>query len=1001
MIRRLTYGIFTIMVALLTIGCSDTFGDLWGDDGGDMEGEPISFVTKLPTMRTAGTRATVDNDLLDSYVPVNREFNYNFAVTMKRANAETEWTGNYAVPKDTKNGVLSSTKPLYWQDNVNRYAFKAVAGTEQLQTEQSTKERWLNQDRLLGYGYEPLLGDDNQPIDNLTAYNYRTNREWYQNNRVWLDGIGLSTVEDYKRVPLFMQHQRSLITVILKAGDGVLRKDVLAETASKKLSVKIFSYDDANSDEPITINPLQGSATLHYDEEPEEDNVVARYDAIVYPHNYIEKAEDERICAINLSRQNFSFYAGNDKRYTDYKNLDDAAKEASEIYNDYNLKAGENLVLTVTLSRDSRKILITAYVQPWTDIVTSYVCNDFGIVGDPIFISNQQELEAFLNDKEKNASGNVAIVNTSFDLKNWNSNHTLNAILNLANNTITTDSRLFDRISGSGSIINGTLKLNSNVTGVNTLICNTNEGSVDRLTLGSTSDTQYAVVTRAAVAVDNSGQISNVTSALRVEGKVAVGDDITYIGGIAGVSRLGEAEGAMQPSITNCYVSAKVTIANGQDKTKFKGGGIVGGANGIVSNNNYEYGVTIGLIRDDYPIKNIMYTKLDGNDLKASANQWPTKTNNTPEGGSSLDNAMPEDDRFDGVIDCEEELKMLIISGSSYNEEGKKYRLSDSFTVLSQTWTLGKKSDDKGNHIWGNVLFLLDGNNKIITLDGTKVIEYREKSDGAVTAVEKTAPMLFCNIIGTVKDLQLNCAESLYGIPFYGTDGVTGDNKSEDICAPLAYSVIGGRVSNVKVHAVKRADNTYPKIVAAIPAGLAVWAYEGAVIENCVCDIDVEMKLAESFDNADKRQYAGGLVAQVAQATLKQCVYIPREAFTFSCNIARHQQNFCFGGIVGGTVIKTRSGVAPENPLAVFTDCSSNYSFNAQTNKYSHGAIIGYSTYVENNLSHSGINNTECQGNWWTLDNTGVGDKTSVGADEKLLGKRNAFTPAWPTLTDR
>ena len=171
--------------------------------------------------------------------------------------------------------------------------------------------------------------------------------------------------------------------MILKAGEGVDRKDVLASTAKEKISTRIYSYDDSKTEEEqrkLEITPLQGKATVDYDKIgnlPAETNVeVARYDAIVMPHNYFTNAEDEKICAINVANQKFSFYASNDSRYGKKEELSESGKK--EFEDAYNLQAGDNLVITATLSRDSRKILITAYVQPWTDVITSYVCDDFG-----------------------------------------------------------------------------------------------------------------------------------------------------------------------------------------------------------------------------------------------------------------------------------------------------------------------------------------------------------------------------------------------------------------------------------------------------------------------------------------------------------------------------------------------------------------------------------------------------------------------------------------------
>ena len=997
------------MAALLLLtatGCKDTLSNWLDGDAPDLQGEAVSFTSQLPGVAsTSTTRATTDKGFLTAYKAVNQ--NYSFNITMKKKDGETaESTGSYSATTSTQNGVLESdSSPLYWQDNVNKYGFQAVAGSEKLAEDQTTSEKWLLQDRLLGFGYEPLL-EEGAAVDKLDEYNYRTNKEWYAANKQWMSETKLVTDEEYKRVPLFLQHQRSLVTVIVKAGDGVKREDVLAATAAQKLETKIYSYTETTDGEATTVNtttvkPLLGKETVHYDKDVNgeaADAEVARYDAVVEPYNYVPAKADEdgpKICSVNLGSQHFSFYANNDSQYGDYKELaDDEARQGSEFYKAYNLKAGDNLVITVTLSRESRKILITAYIQPWTDYVTSYVCDDFGTSGNPIIISNKEELEEFLNDEKKNASGNVAILNTDgIDLskEDWNQDYKLNAIFNLGNHTLTLSNRLFSAISSSGSLINGTLKV-TKASDVKTLVCQTNEGTVDRLTLTIADDDNPAVVTRAAVAETNYGYISNVNSYIKVSGTSDGSTGTTYVGGIAAVSK--SATGAVLPAITGCYVNAKVSA----EPDNVKGGGIVGAANGTVSGNIFEYGVTLS----QNHMMNIVYDAADGSTLTAMDNEWPTMVANV-NGGT---NARAEADRYDQVVDCQEELHTLVEAESDYNADGRKYRLSDNFTVTSDYWTLGQKNDQTTNGFWGNVLFTLDGNSMAITLDGTKEIEYRETKNGTVTESYATAPMLFCNIVGTVKDLTLNCAESLYGIPTYG-DGESGNNTSQDICAPLAYSVIGGTVENVKVHGVQKADGSYPAVVAAIPAGMVVWANGDATIKNCVSDMDVVMKVAGNFSpSADNRLYAGGLVAQVAQATITQCQYVPRSGYAFTCWKGKNgteystsnnkEDKIAFGGIIGGTNTKksNTSGTPEETPSVTITDCSSWYDFDGNKVKYTEGAIIGRSIYVSGSTTVSGVNKQACAGNWW-LPVSGVGEG---GTDEKVIGKKNSVEPTKPTL---
>ena len=1014
--KILTYITFALCIIATLSGCSEKLSEWWNNDAPDMTGEEIVFTSQLPAVVKTTTRATsVDNELLNGYKPVSEK--YEFSISMYKQDGENSTLiGNaatYSPIDNNTNGDLKSTAPLRWQDNVNKYGFEATAGTQSLEAEQDTKEKWLKQDLLKGFGYEPLIettgegeSSTSNKIDKIDALNYRTNKEWYNANKTWKDQNGISSSDEYKKIPLFLQHQRALITVILKAGEGVDRKDVLASTASQKIATKIYSYDDSQQEEiqkKLEITPLQGTATVDYDKIgnlPAETNVeVARYDAIVMPHDYFTNAEDEKICAINVANQNFSFYASNDSRYGKKEELSESGKK--EFEDAYNLQAGDNLVITATLSRDSRKILITAYVQPWTDVITSYVCDDFGSTGDPIIIDNREQLEAFLKNEEKNASGYVAVLNTNLTLDDWTLSEDLNAILNLGNHTITTDNTLFNNITASGSLINGNIKVKNNSTSdVKTVICNTNEGLIDHINITNDDDHNPAVVGRAAVAITNYGYISSCSSAVKVMGKATAEDEEIFIGGIAAESKAKSA--GMLSVINNCTVTGKV---DAQESTTVKCGGIVGNANGYVMNNTYEYGVTLNqeTLRTDY-FKNIVHTKandIEGVSLIATGNQWPTKTPNTPNNNNvAIDNTRAEHKLFDRVIDCQNELGKLVEANSNYNDVKYSYRIADNFTVLSDTWELGKKSDETNNTNAKNVLFTLDGNNKAITLDGTKKIYYKDKKSEADDDLiaNITAPMLFANITGTVKNLTLLCKQSLYGIPEYA-DGDDGNNMSSDICAPLAYAVVGGTISNIKVHAVPYTDSegktVYPKVVAALPSGLVTWAYKGATIENCTSDIDVEMRLASNYNAQDNTLFASGLVAQAADATITQCKYAPRGDFKFSSTYKTTK--IYFGGIVGGTVKKQIDNTY-HFPKLTISDCASWYS--QKEDAYTIGSIIGRAYYISvtGNENVDGVNKTACQGNWWPSGITGVGNISAVGGDEKIIGKKSSVNPDKPVF---
>ena len=1010
--KILTYITFALCIITTLSGCSEKLSEWWNSDAPDMTGEEIVFTSQLPAVVKTTTRSTttIDTELLQGYKPVSEK--YEFSISMYKQDGENSThigtAATYTPIDNNTNGDLKSTAPLHWQDNVNKYGFEATAGTQSLEAEQDTKEKWLKQDLLKGFGYEPLIettgegeSSTSNKIDKIDALNYRTNKEWYNANKTWKDQNGISSSDEYKKIPLFLQHQRALITVILKAGEGVDRKDVLASTASQKIATKIYSYDDSQQEESqkkLEITPLQGTATVDYDKIgnlPAETNVeVARYDAIVMPHNYFANAEDEKICAINVANQNFSFYASNDSRYGKKEELSESGKK--EFEDAYNLQAGDNLVITATLSRDSRKILITAYVQPWTDVVTSYVCDDFGSTGEPFIINTKGELEEFLSNEKNNASGNVAVLNTNLTLDDWTLSEDLNAILNLGNHTITTDNTLFDNITASGSLINGNIKVKNTQSDVKTVICNTNEGLIDHINITNDDDDKPAVVSRAAIAITNHGYISSCSSAIKVMGKATDGE--IFIGGIAAESKA-KTEG-MLSVINNCTVTGKV---DAKDGTTVKCGGIVGNANGYVMNNTYEYGVTLNQETDSQArFKNIVHTKANDDNIQliATGNQWPTQTTNTPVGGDAITNTRPTHEQFYKVIDCQNELGKLVEANSNYNDVKYSYRIADNFTVLSDTWELGKKSDETNYTNAKNVLFTLDGNNKAITLDGTKKIYYKDKQNDAEdeSNANITAPMLFANITGTVKNLTLLCKQSLYGIPEYA-DGDDGKNMSSDICAPLAYAVVGGTISNIKVHAVPYTDSEgktvlYPKIVAALPSGLVTWAYKGATIENCASDIDVEMKLARNYNAKDNTLFASGLVAQAADATITQCKYAPRNDFKFSSTYKTTK--IYFGGIVGGTVKKQIDTY--HIPKLTISDCASWYS--PKDGAYTIGSIIGRAYYISvtGNENVDGVNKTACQGNWWPSGITGVGNISAVGGDEKIIGKKSSVNPDKPVF---
>ena len=381
----------------------------------------------------------------------------------------------------------------------------------------------------------------------------------------------------------------------------------------------------------------------------------------------------------------------------------------------YNLKAGDHLVITAILSRATRKVLITAYVEDWTEVVTSSVCDDFGLNGDPITIQNREELIDFLSDPEKNKAGNVAIVSaTSIALDTesdpWsNHQYDLNCSINLGGCTFTTSSQFLNDIASTGSLVYGNIHLSDNSTDT-TAVCNKNYGSIEYVQV---SGGKNAKATTAGIAVVNYNGISNCTSSIPV---IADGSS-QYIGGIAARSVYETADDAMLPIIFNCTALEDVHIPNGVDNVF--GGGIVGLAAGRVFNCTYEYGVSLlEKLRQSggKPIMlNIINTESTdfGKNLEAYNNQWPTKDTNDIGVHSTVNANIRSINLFDGTIDCQEELYEVVQGDAAIlNLADKRYRISGDFSVSSDNGWLLKMESSSGY----DVRCEIDGNGRTITL---------------------------------------------------------------------------------------------------------------------------------------------------------------------------------------------------------------------------------------------------------------------------------------------
>lgn len=1015
------------MVMLLAVlsGCSDTISDFFGDAGIE-NGDPVEFTTMVPDVPMTRSAKDAWEKQVKAYRPMPRDYRLHIEM-FKEGEQNSVGSATYKRSEDYSNsnydGTLqpeSGNSQLYWLDNQSKWGFKATAGSETLSKYQRNQNEWLFQDRLIGYSYLPIWDETNQNgKDDFDAINYRTPHDWYVDNKTAQTLSGLMTPEgsdgsEYKKIPLYMQHQRAWITVILHAGEGVNREALKYSNSAANIKMTINSYKDGEAQPMAIERPWSREALIDYDADTNGDaatNVsTTRYDAIVEPHNYATKKEEEVIAKINLSTQNFSFYASNDKRYLPGQT--DAERTAAD--NAYNLEPGKHLTIDVTLSRESRKILITAWIEDWTEVATNTICDDYGNDGDPIVIKNLDGLKAFLSDEKKNKEGSTGIIQpTELNLDAdgaWSSQYTLKATLNLAGCVLKTSHQLFQNMTSSANLVNGTIEVQEDAT-VKYAIADENFGTIERVTVTTKEENSTARATVAGMVGKNCGTIYQCTSTLPVyatsaetiQGASTSETYTGYIGGIAAISI--SPDNSSMAVIDRCTVNASV---NGSG-TDINGGGIVGYAIGRVTNNTYEYGITISQPVSQY--KNIF---ANSGELRAYGNSWPTTASNLI--GSTADSNPNEytKTKYDAVIDCQSELHQLMLS--SNNITGKNYRISKNFTVSSTNdsstdWTHGIANDNGSAE--NNVSFNLDGNDKTITLDGTKKVittTGTNLSDGTKTEYT-TAPMLFNYVLGEIKNLNIYLEKPLVASPSEQSsttdNGVTTTYNAADAIAPLAYAVSGesGKLTNIKVtaRANQDPDSTTPDVFvqSSTPAGLVVWAFGGATITNCKVNVPIRMWLPETM-GTDAKHYAGGIAACAADASFIRCKYLGNNEHSLTgaatSTSATKSANYYYGGIVGGTTIK-----GTYTPDLQITDCSSWYIATrpsaGDTDRTSKGAIIGTTCYASTDASHTITNGMSMsptrisEGNWWTTSAIGANEWASGLNEEKVIGKKNGVEP--------
>lgn len=712
-----------VVVAGLCItqtACRETFEQLFSDD--IAVGDEVAFTTSLQSR--AITRA--------SEVPLTDRYKFTIGMyTKDDANKETKVAeGEYEV--DTKDtGSLKATKSLYWPSTTVAYGFKSIAGNEQIDADQTSHDKWLQQDRLVG-----------------GAPDYRTAKQWKSYNI----GQGLDSEENWKKIPLSMQHQYSRITVILKAGEGVSREALAYGDKKNNLSATVYSYHTSLS-EPLKINPLASAATVDYDDATGVSTT--QFDAIVYPYDYSEKPLADLITQIRLSNQTFSFYAGND---TD-------TNQSS-----YKLGQGQHLTITITLGRESRQTLMTAYIEDWDEEVNNLICDDLGNNGDPISIYDCNDLKKYLADHTYNKAGNVFLVENDMILSEWG-DYSLNCTLNLCGHKLTGSGRFLNTINSTASLVNGTIEMTGSV---DAAIAISNAGNIEDVKIIASNG---AKASKAGAVFANTGVISKCRSEIEVSG----GTSDNYVGGIAATS-LGE-----KAIINACTVTNRVD----GNKSGAKVGGIVGQASGNVSNNTFEYGITLSQAQStDITYNNVVGEVKD--ELSTNNNTWPNYT---------------------GIIDCQDDFK--------YTDDNGTYRLARDISINSTV---------------GNVAYQLEGNGK--TINTTAMIFKTITGSVSNLTVNVTADLIASNITDD-KDIMAPLAETVSGsnAEINNVTVKIADGKYIQASNPagLVFSAKGGAtIRNCQVTAQIKAFVGNPTSGERKYAGGIVAAVSNATITQCI-----------------------------------------------------------------------------------------------------------------------------------------------------------------------
>lgn len=619
------YKIGFLLLGLLALGaCHDN--DWSGTDYNDENA--VHFQTMVGQSNSY-SRAGLSSGyvaLPEGYT-LNVQMKSNVNNTISNEGSAATYTVGTVGTSDTPS-ALTSTTPYYWPSSTIAYGFTATAGLDAVMADQTTSGNMISSDKLSGY----------------SATNASHTDIVYQTAKVWKNNA--------TDVPLYLQHDRAEITVIVKAGVGVSHDALKYVENNTSMSDTIYSYG-ASTDKDVKVSkPFAEATTIDYSD-TEKGVATTQYTAIVEPYNYYANSS-KPITRIVLNNQNYSFYSSNDA------STDETAKELA-----YNLKAGTHLTLTITIGRDGRIIGVVAQLKDWMLVANEDIStDDFGHAGTPITIGDSNKLVEFLTGAD-NTKGKIAILTNDITLTAEQAatlkTKTLYATLNLDGKTLTTPETFLNEVSSSGVLKYGVINLSGANQGC--AVATTNNGIVEKVT---TESLEGHVVTKAGLVETNNATIKDCNNNIKVTSSEA------SIGGIAATST---------GAIDNCVNNSKVYTTNSSTSL----GGIVGTASGTVTNNTYTYGITqtqsIG--------KNIIGST--SGSVTVLGNAWPTKASDI---GGTNTFANP----FDAVVDSQTELGNILTSGTASNS----YRIAAGFTIDSWSNTYSLAS-------------VLDGNNKTIT----------------------------------------------------------------------------------------------------------------------------------------------------------------------------------------------------------------------------------------------------------------------------------------------